>query len=98
MAFNLISFHPQKESQVMIGLWIRIMYYLVSLQKKIMMLEQILSISNGKNKIEIPKPSVLNPVNPEAIMGLIPSGTRNVLAKSLGLPQGLMLNVEKDGD
>lgn len=47
-----------------------------SLQKKIMMLEQILSISNGKNKIEIPKPSVLNPVNPEAIMGLIPSGTR----------------------
>ncbi len=42
-----------------------------------------------KMDIEIPRPSILKPVNSDAIMGLIPSGTRNVLAKSLGLPQGL---------
>src|SRR5215210_1533020 len=32
----------------------------------------------------------LKPINPEAIMGVIPSGTRNVLAKSLGLPEGIV--------
>ncbi len=33
--------------------------------------------------------SALKPINPDAIMGVIPSGTRNVLAKSLGLPEGI---------
>jgi diacylglycerol kinase (ATP) len=32
----------------------------------------------------------LKPINPDAIMGVIPSGTRNVLAKSLGLPEGIV--------
>jgi diacylglycerol kinase (ATP) len=32
----------------------------------------------------------LKPINPDAIMGVIPAGTRNVLAKSLGLPEGIV--------
>jgi diacylglycerol kinase (ATP) len=31
----------------------------------------------------------LRPINPDAIMGVVPAGTRNVLAKSLGLPEGI---------
>jgi diacylglycerol kinase (ATP) len=31
----------------------------------------------------------LKPINPDAIMGAVPAGTRNVLAKSLGLPEGI---------
>jgi YegS/Rv2252/BmrU family lipid kinase len=38
----------------------------------------------------IPKPPRLELINSEAIMGLIPSGTRNVLAKSLDLPEEVM--------
>jgi diacylglycerol kinase (ATP) len=33
--------------------------------------------------------SPLKPINPDAIMGVVPAGTRNVLAKSLGLPEGV---------
>jgi YegS/Rv2252/BmrU family lipid kinase len=29
----------------------------------------------------------LKPINPDAVMGILPCGTRNVLAKSLGLPE-----------
>jgi YegS/Rv2252/BmrU family lipid kinase len=36
---------------------------------------------------DFPEPRVLKPINHEAIFGIIPSGTRNVLAKSLSLPQ-----------
>jgi diacylglycerol kinase (ATP) len=36
-----------------------------------------------------PKPALMIPLNPEASMGLLPSGTRNVLAKSLDLPQDI---------
>lgn len=39
------------------------------------------------NKSDFPKPDTLMPINPETIFGIIPSGTRNVLAKSLSLPQ-----------
>ena len=31
----------------------------------------------------------LKPINPDAIMGVVPAGTRNVLAKSLELPEGI---------
>lgn len=34
--------------------------------------------------------SGLRPINPDAIMGIVPCGTRNVLAKSLGLPAGVV--------
>jgi diacylglycerol kinase family enzyme len=33
---------------------------------------------------------VLKPINPEAMMGLVPAGSRNVLAKSLDLPDGIV--------
>lgn len=33
---------------------------------------------------------VLKPINPEAVLGIIPTGTRNVLAKSLGIPEGIV--------
>jgi diacylglycerol kinase (ATP) len=50
--------------------------------------------NNGKNQnnntSKIPKASILNPINIKAIMGLIPSGTRNVLAKSLDFPEEVM--------
>lgn len=45
--------------------------------------------SDQKNKSDFPQPDILKPVNSEAIMGIIPSGSRNVLAKSLNLPQGI---------
>ncbi len=32
----------------------------------------------------------LKPINPDAILGVVPAGTRNVLAKSLGLPEGIV--------
>jgi diacylglycerol kinase (ATP) len=32
----------------------------------------------------------LRPVNPDAVMGIVPCGTRNVLVKSLGLPAGVV--------
>lgn len=31
----------------------------------------------------------VKPINPDAIMGVVAAGTRNVLAKSLGLPEGI---------
>jgi YegS/Rv2252/BmrU family lipid kinase len=40
-----------------------------------------------ENKNDFPQPDKLLPINSEAIFGIIPSGTRNVLAKSLNLPQ-----------
>lgn len=42
-----------------------------------------------KNRNDFPQPDILLPINSGAIFGIIPSGTRNVLAKSLGLPQGI---------
>lgn len=42
-----------------------------------------------KYKNGFPQPDILKPINSEAIFGIIPSGTRNVLAKSLDLPQGI---------
>jgi YegS/Rv2252/BmrU family lipid kinase len=45
---------------------------------------------NDNKTNHIPKPPRLEPINSETIMGLIPSGTRNVLAKSLDLPEDVM--------
>lgn len=32
----------------------------------------------------------LRPINPDAVMAIVPCGTRNVLAKSVGLPEGVV--------
>jgi diacylglycerol kinase (ATP) len=42
-----------------------------------------------ETKGDFPQADFLKPINSKAIMGIIPSGTRNVLAKSLNLPQGI---------
>lgn len=49
--------------------------------------------SKSKNKVrsgKYPLPSKLKPINPKVEMGVIAGGTRNVLAKSLGLPEGIL--------
>lgn len=48
-----------------------------------------LSNNESQNKGQFPNSPVLKPINPEAIMGLLPSGTRNVLAKSLEFPEDI---------
>ena len=37
------------------------------------------------------KPTIFKPINPEAVLTILPCGTRNVLLKSLGLPAELMV-------
>src|ERR671915_1135559 len=44
------------------------------------------SLDRGK----FPPSPVLAPINQEAVMGLLPSGTRNVLAKSLDFPEDII--------
>lgn len=44
----------------------------------------------SQNKGQFPKSPVLKPINPGAIMGVLPSGTRNVLAKSLDFPEDIV--------
>ena len=48
------------------------------------------SKDEDQNEIPFPKSPVLKPINSEAIMGLLPSGTRNVLAKSLDFPEDIV--------
>jgi diacylglycerol kinase (ATP) len=45
--------------------------------------------SDKMNGGPVAGPPPLKPINPDAIMGVVPAGTRNVLAKSLGLPEGV---------
>lgn len=46
---------------------------------------------NNNNTIFLDSPSNrLKPINPAAVMTFLPCGTRNVLTKSLGLPDGVM--------
>ena len=49
-----------------------------------------LANNESQNKGQFPKSPVLKPINPEVIMGLLPSGTRNVLAKSLDFPEDIV--------
>ena len=44
----------------------------------------------SQNKGQFPMSPVLKPINPGAIMGVLPSGTRNVLAKSLDFPEDIV--------
>jgi diacylglycerol kinase (ATP) len=44
--------------------------------------------SNIDAIIAIEEPLTLRQINPDAVFGIVPSGTRNVLAKSLNLPNG----------
>jgi diacylglycerol kinase family enzyme len=46
--------------------------------------------NNNNNNNNNFKSATLYPISPQAIMGLFPSGTRNVLAKSLDFPEGVM--------
>ncbi|CAN5117022.1 diacylglycerol kinase family lipid kinase [soil metagenome] len=48
------------------------------------------SKDEDQNERPFPKSPVLKPINSEAIMGLLPSGTRNVLAKSLDFPEDIV--------
>ena len=45
--------------------------------------------SSGNDQTTLASP-ILKPINPGAVMALVPSGTRNVLAKSLDLPEGIV--------
>jgi diacylglycerol kinase (ATP) len=42
------------------------------------------------NDSSFPSPFMPRPINPRAVMAVVPCGTRNVLAKSLGLPEGVV--------
>ena len=46
--------------------------------------------NDSGHNTKFPKPASMAPINPEATMGLLPSGTRNVLAKSLDFPQNIV--------
>ena len=53
--------------------------------------EDSFAIEKAKHDgITFPSPSALEPVNTKAVMAVVPCGTRNVLAKSLGLPEGVV--------
>jgi len=52
--------------------------------------EVITSVNNSSNDKTAPASPILKLINPEATMGLVPSGSRNVLAKSLDLPDGII--------
>jgi diacylglycerol kinase (ATP) len=47
-------------------------------------------INKDDYNTKFPRPASMNPINPDAIIGLLPGGTRNVLAKSLDLPQDII--------
>jgi diacylglycerol kinase (ATP) len=55
--------------------------------------QESVDTNESQSKIRIgnfPLPSKLKPINPKAEMGVIAGGTRNVLAKSLGLPEEII--------
>ena len=52
--------------------------------------EEITLGNNNSNDKTRPASHILKPINPEAMIGLVPSGSRNVLARSLDLPKGII--------
>ncbi|HYZ58547.1 MAG TPA: acylglycerol kinase family protein, partial [Nitrososphaeraceae archaeon] len=46
--------------------------------------------TKSQDRGRFPPSPVLVPINQEAVMGLLPSGTRNVLAKSLDFPEDII--------
>src|SRR6266581_4821866 len=52
--------------------------------------EEITLGNNSSDNKTKPASPILKPINPQATMGLVPSGSRNVLAKSLDLPDGIV--------
>ena len=61
-------------------------------QRKTIVNNNVYESSNNEsqNEGQFPKSPVLKPINSEAVIGLLPSGTRNVLAKSLDFPEDII--------
>lgn len=51
-----------------------------------------IKIKKDDYNTKFPRPASMTSLNPDAIFGLLPSGTRNVLAKSLDMPQDIIAN------
>jgi YegS/Rv2252/BmrU family lipid kinase len=49
-----------------------------------------IKINKDHYDTKFPRPASMISINPEAVFGLLPSGTRNVLARSLGMPQDII--------
>jgi YegS/Rv2252/BmrU family lipid kinase len=48
-----------------------------------------IKINKGEYYTKFPSPASMISINPEAVFGFLPCGTRNVLARSLGMPQDI---------
>jgi diacylglycerol kinase (ATP) len=53
-----------------------------------------IKINKGDYDTKFPRPALMTSINPDAGFGLLPSGTRNVLARSLGMPQDIIANCD----
>jgi diacylglycerol kinase (ATP) len=49
-----------------------------------------IKINRDDYDTKFPRPASVYSINPEAVFGFLPSGTRNVLARSLGMPQDII--------
>jgi diacylglycerol kinase (ATP) len=53
-----------------------------------------IKINKGDYDTKFPRPALMTSINLDAGFGLLPSGTRNVLARSLGMPQDIIANCD----